>query len=196
MTPSNNFWIKSEKITIGSKNYDKKINNYSMIFYNWKFIHKFYDRIASHPRCSVGFLNSMVKKNLEPCIVTIPISVKNFTRYVLFDQDSHDSTSGSGNKPVFSRNIEKMKAKCKSYEDSNFNETNMIIMESEMDKIGASTKNNSIPMNVFSEDYLTYTPEEIENFEKKVENIFEYVEKMLNECDCDVREYLTNVPFN
>jgi hypothetical protein len=195
ITPSNNFWIKSEKITIGTKNYDKKINNYSMIFYNWNLIQKFYDRLGSHPRLTIGFLNSMVKKNLQPCIDAIPIGVKNFTKYVLFDQDSHDNTHPTG-KPNFVRNLDKMKSKCKHYEDGNFNESNMVILESEHDKISESSKNNSLNMNVFSEQYMTFTPEESLEFDLKTEKILSYLEKMLNEVEGDIREYLATHTFN
>jgi hypothetical protein len=194
ITPSNNFWIKSEKITIGTKNYDKKINNYSMIFYNWNFIQKFYDRLGGHPRLTIGFLNSMVKKNLQPCIDAIPIMVKNFTRYILFDQDCHDNTNSSG-KPNFVRNFEKMKSKCKHYEEGNFNETNILVLESESEKITEGSKNNSLPMNVFSEQYMTFTPEELREFDKKTEKILDYLEKMLNECEGDIREYIANHEF-
>ena len=38
IAPSNNFWIKSEKSSINDQNYDKKLNNYSNIFYNKGFI--------------------------------------------------------------------------------------------------------------------------------------------------------------
>lgn len=195
VTPSNNFWIKSEKITIGSKNYDKKINNYSMIFYNWNFIKKFYDRFGSHPRVAIGFLNSMVKKNLQPCIDTIPIAVKNFTKYILFDQDVHENTN-PGPKPSFVRHMDKMKTRCKSYEDSVFNETSIIILESEPEKMGASTKANSIPMCAFPEEYLTSPPEVVESFDKKNESIFNYLESLLSECFGDVREYIVNNPLN
>lgn len=41
IAPSNNFWIKSEKKTINDQNYDIRLNNYSNIFYNKKFIQKF-----------------------------------------------------------------------------------------------------------------------------------------------------------
>jgi hypothetical protein len=80
ITPSNNFWIKTEKVTIGSTNYDKKINNYNFVFYNWKFIKRFYTRIAKHPRCQIGYLNSMIKKNLEQCIDCLKIMIPNFDK--------------------------------------------------------------------------------------------------------------------
>lgn len=191
ITPSNNFWVKSEKITIGTRNYDKKVNNYSMIFYNWSFIQKFYDRLGGHPRITIGFLNSMVNKNLKPCIDAIAIMVKNFTRYILFDQDSHDNQKSTG-KPEFKRNFEKMKSKCKHYEDGNFNETNMLIMESETDKKSEGSKNNTIDMNVFSEKYMTFTPDELREFDIKAEAILDYLEKMLNYCEGDIREYIAN----
>lgn len=194
---SNNFWIKSEKITIGTVSYDRKINNYSHIFMNWDFVKKFYDRIANHPRCIVGFLNSMQKKNLLGCVETIGIRLKNFTKYLLFDQDCHDNNAPSNSKPIFVRNMEKIKSKCKSSGcDTEINETNLIILESESDKITTGTKSNSLIVNLFSEDFMTYTPEEKENFRNSVEKLLNYLEILLNESDCDMREWIANNPLN
>lgn len=198
ITPSNNFWIKSEKLSLGTKNYDKRLNNYSVIYYNWPFIQKFYDRIANHSRCTLAFLNSMVYKNLKSTIDCIPIQVKNFTPYIIFDQNSHDNVNfsqGNNAKPIFERNINKMVNVCKSYEGAEFNETNILILESEKDKAG-NTKANMIPLNIFSEDCFTLTPDEVRLFDLQVDRILAYLEKLLDECDSDVRDYLANNPFN
>ena len=67
LAPSNNFWIKSEKTVINDINYDKKLNNYSNIFYNKKFIKKFLEQVVSNPRCNFGLISSMTYKNLKAC---------------------------------------------------------------------------------------------------------------------------------
>jgi hypothetical protein len=197
VAPSNNFWIKSEKITIGTVSYDRKINNYSHIFMNWEFVKKFYERIANHPRCILGFLNSMQRKNLLGCVETIGVGVKNYTKFILFDQDTHENKATSGGKPNFVRNMDKIKNRCKiSGCDTVFNENNMVILESESEKITPETKSNSILVNIFSEEFMTYTPEEKELFKLRVENLLTYLEKLLNESDGDLREWITNNQFN
>jgi hypothetical protein len=197
VAPSNNFWIKSEKITIGTVSYDRKINNYSHIFMNWEFVKKFYERVANHPRCILGFLNSMQRKNLVGCVETIGVGVKNFTKFLLFDQDTHENIAPSGNRPKFMRNMEKIKNRCKTSGcDTKFNETNIIILESENDKITPETSSNSIMVNIFSEEFMTYTPEEKELFKLRVEKLLSYLEKLLNDADGDLREWIANNPFN
>jgi len=196
VTPSNNFWIKSEKYPLGTKLYDRKLNNYSYIYYNWPLIQLFYNRIASHPRCFVAFLNSMNNKNLKSTIDCIPLQVKNFTNYIIFDQNSHTNTNQEDSgKPIFIRDMEKIINVSQSYEGACFNETNILILESEIDKVG-NTKSNMIPMNVFSEEFFTLKPEEFKKFDEEVEKVFVYIETLLNECDCDIREYLTTYPIN
>jgi hypothetical protein len=195
ITPSNNFWIKTEKVTIGSFNYDKKINNYNFVFYNWKFIKKFYSRIARHPRCQVGYLNSMIKKNLEQCIDCLQIMIPNFDKnYLMFDQSVHENISqNKSGKPNFVRNLEKIINVCMS-KNFEFNETNILVLESEKEK-AESIKANKIELNVFSEEFIVFSEEEKKKFEEKIDKVFDYLENLLNECDCDVREYLVKNPM-
>ena len=192
IAPSNNFWVKTDRVTIGTVNYDKKINNYNFVFFNTKLIKKFNERIAMHPRCQVGYVNSMLKKNLEGCIDSIQILIPNFqTDYVVFDQVAHENISqdkSASAKPVFVRSLEKMIniSKSKNFE---FNETNIVVLESENDK-AEGIKANMIPMNVFTEEFILSSEEEKREIEKKVEKFLDYLEALLNECDSDVREYL------
>ena len=60
IAPSNNFWIKSEKSSINEQNYDKKLNNYTNIFYNKNFIKKFMQQVVANPRCHFGLISSMM----------------------------------------------------------------------------------------------------------------------------------------
>ena len=71
IAPSNNFWVKSEKKIINDQNYDIKLNNYSNIFYNKKFIHKFLLKVLKHPRCSFGLLRTLLgcsRKAIQFCM--------------------------------------------------------------------------------------------------------------------------------
>ena len=65
ITPSNNFYVKTEKNSINDINYDFKINNITKLFLNNDFIQKFITKIANHPRCHFGLLSSMIQKNLK-----------------------------------------------------------------------------------------------------------------------------------
>lgn len=198
VAPSNNFWIKSQQVTIGGKNYDKKINNYQNIFFNLPFVKKFIKRIINHPRCYIGFINSMVHKNLRGTIEALKVELNDFpSEYALFDQTIHVNTNTDHKaKPVFIRDINKMlhvlHNLCKKTE---LTESNILILESEFDKVD-NTKANSVMMNLFSEQYLDYSNEEKELFAKKQDEIIDYVEKLLNDCSNDVREYLVLNPFN
>jgi len=195
ITPSNNFWIKTEKVTIGSTNYDKKINNFNFVFYNWKFIKKFYSRIAKHPRCQVGYLNSMIKKNLEQCIDCVKIMIPNFeNNFLMFDQSVHNNTNENQSaKPNFVRNLEKMISACKT-KNFEFNETNILVLESEKEKAD-SIKSNMIELNIYSEEFIIFNEDEKKIFEEKIDKVLDYLEKLLNECDCDIREYLVKNPI-
>jgi len=187
VTPSNNFWFKSEKTTLNGINYDKRINNYNCVYYNWAFIKKFYDQIANHPRCAIGYLNSMVLKNLKPCIECIPLEIKNFTKFLIFDQSTHDNNNpDKKDKPNFIRDMNKIIKET----DNSFNETNIVILESESEK-SENIKSNMIDMNVYSEKYFHLTAEEKERFGTKIDELLEFLLKLLNECDTDVREYLS-----
>lgn len=198
IAPSNNFWIKSERVTIGGKNYDKKINNYQNIFFNLPFVKKFIQKIINHPRCYLGFINSMMHKNLRGTIDALKVELSDFpSEFALFDQTIHINTNPNPKeKPVFVRDMTKithvLKNVCKKTE---FSESNILILESEADKIN-NTKDNTVIMNLFSEQYLEYSNEEKELFSKKQDEIIEYVEKLLNECSNDIREYIVANPLN
>ena len=190
ITPSENFWIKSDKDKINKKSFDKKLNNYNNIFYNWSFIRKFYDRVANHPRCLMGYLNSMLLKNLKPCIEFISLEVKNFTKFIVFDQNCHENKEKDvKKKPIFVRDLNKI---IKTARISNgVDETNLIIIESECDKI-ESTKDNSIEFDLFNEDYFYLSEEDKKKKEDKIDHLNDYLVNLLEECDDDIREYISH----
>jgi hypothetical protein len=196
---SNNFWIKSEKMTLGNKNYDKRMNNYSYIFYNWPFIRKFYDKVANHPRCLVGYVCSMISKNLKPCIEAISIDIKNFTPFLMFDQGCHEEVPQQVNinskppKPIFKRSQEKMIASAKKF-SFDINETNYLVLESEPDK-GDHIKSNMIKLTLMNENFFELSREEILQLEKKYDVILNYTEKLLDTCEDDIRDYLSQNPL-
>ena len=209
IAPSNNFWIKSEKNVINDQNYDIKLNNYNKIFYNKKFIKKFLEKITKHPRCSFGLLSSMSYKNLKNCWDGLEKQFNNDCpkNIIFIDQKDHDEVlEPNSKKKKFYRNMEKIiehlkkekniknKNRDKDEEEGenieNFNEKNILILESEEDKMVDETKSNSIYMNLFNEDYLAKNEQEKEAIDLEGDKIINYVIKLLENCTDDIRDYL------
>ena len=209
IAPSNNFWIKSEKNVINDQNYDIKLNNYNKIFYNKKFIKKFLEKITKHPRCSFGLLSSMSYKNLKNCWDGLEKQFNNDCpkNIIFIDQKDHDEVlEPNSKKKKFYRNMEKIiehlkkekniknKNRDKDEEEEenveNFNEKNILILESEEDKMVDETKSNSVYMNLFNEDYLAKNEQEKEAIDLEGDKIINYVIKLLENCTDDIRDYL------
>ena len=209
IAPSNNFWIKSEKNTINEQNYDIKLNNYSNIFYNKNFIQKFLLKITKHPRCSFGLLSSMSYKNLKNCWDGLE---KQFSsdcpkNIIFVDQKEHEEISvPDSKKKKFFRSMEKIKEHLRNLKRSRdkkkdsdeeqrenieyFNEKNILILESEEDKMTDETKHNSIYVNIFNEDYLGKSEKEKSSIDLDGDKVINYVVKLLENCNVDIREYI------
>ena len=201
ITPSNNFYVKTEKNSINGVNYDFKINNITKLFLNNDFIKKFITKIANHPRCHFGLLSSMIQKNLKTAntgILTMYSTVYP-KHYSLIDQRSHDGLDldKKGVIPKFFRNLDlilkHVKTKDKLY---CFNNTNVLIIESKDYKISESTKQNSINVSVFNEELMRKpNNERKEILLKKGDKLINYVYDLLENCPNDVRDYITLHPF-
>ena len=201
ITPSNNFYVKTEKNSINGVNYDFKINNITKLFLNNDFIKKFITKIANHPRCHFGLLSSMIQKNLKTAntgILTMYSTVYP-KHYSLIDQRSHDGLDldKKGVIPKFFRNLDlilkHVKTKDKLY---CFNNTNVLIIESKDYKISESTKQNSINVSVFNEELMRKpNNERKEILMKKGDKLINYVYDLLENCPNDVRDYITLHPF-
>jgi hypothetical protein len=217
IAPSNNFWIKSEKKTINEQNYDIRLNNYSNIFYNKKFIHKFLLKVLKHPRCSFGLLSSMSYKNLKNCWDGLE---KQFSpdcpkKIIFIDQKVHkEITLPNSKKKTFYRCMESIKNYLKNTikkkdKDKNkdededeekekeentglFNERNILILESEDEKMTDDTRHNSIYVNLFNEDYLEKNEKEKSSIDLEGDKVINYVVKLLDNCTDDIREYINH----
>ena len=209
IAPSNNFWIKSEKNTINEQNYDIKLNNYSNIFYNKNFIKKFLLKVTKHPRCSFGLLSSMSFKNLKNCWDGLE---KQFSsdcpkNIIFVDQRYHEEIpEPNSKKKKFFRNMEKIKEHLRNLKRSRdkkkdndeeeaenveyFNEKNILILESEEDKIVDNTKHNSIYVNLFNEDYLGKKEQEKSSIDLEGDKVINYVVNLLENCNVDIRDYI------
>ena len=73
-----------------------------------------------------------------------------------------------------------------------FSEKNIIILESEKDKMGESTKFNSFFMNIFNEHYLKYNEKQQEAIDLEGEKAINYIIDLLENCTDDVRGYLSS----
>lgn len=201
ITPSNNFYVKTEKSAINGINYDFKINNITKIFLNNNFIQKFIKKIANHPRCYFGLLSSMIPRNLKTANSAMQTQFHNIypKHYSLIDQKSHDSedVGKKGVIPKFYRNLtlimNHIKNKDKIY---SFNETNILIIDSKDFKISKSTKPNTINVSVFNEELLR-TPYAERNrlLNEKGENLVNYLYNLLENCPNDIRDYISLHPF-
>lgn len=206
ITPSNNFYVKTEKNSINGINYDFKINNITKLFLNNEFIMEFIKKISNHPRCHFGLLSSMVQKNLKTANSGMSTMFNTiYPRHIsLIDQRSHDGIDldKKGVVPKFFRNLElilkHVKTKDKLY---CFNKTNVLIIESKDFKVKGeekpdSTKLNTLNVSVIDEELLRKPNEERKKIIKeKGEKLINYVYDLLENCPNDVRDYLVNHPF-
>jgi len=206
ITPSNNFYVKTEKNSINGINYDFKINNITKLFLNNEFIMEFIKKISNHPRCHFGLLSSMIQKNLKTANSGMSTMFNTiYPRHIsLIDQRSHDGIDldKKGVVPKFFRNLElilkHVKTKDKLY---CFNKTNVLIIESKDFKVKGeekpdSTKLNSLNVSVIDEELLRKPNAERKKIIKeKGEKLINYVYDLLENCPNDVRDYLVNHPF-
>ena len=201
ITPSNNFYVKTEKNAINGVNYDLKINNITKLFLNNDFIQKFINKIANHPRCNFGLLSSMITKNLKTANSGMQtqfykIYPKHFS---LIDQKSHDGEDigKKGVIPKFYRNLHSimhhLRSKDKLY---GFNETNILIIDSKDYKISDTTRNNTINVSVFNEELFRTPQKDKKNLlNEKGDQLINYVYELLENCPNDVRDYISLHPF-
>ena len=211
LAPSNNFWIKSEKTVINDINYDKKLNNYSNIFYNKKFIKKFLEQVVSNPRCNFGLISSMTYKNLKACWEALgkidnEINELYPKTIIYIDQNLHDQVQEDpkNKKKSFSRNMNKIieylkkDKKNKNNDQDNtgyFKETNILILESELDKMTDTTRYNTIRLNIFNEEFLQKDEKGKTAIELETDKFIQYLVKLLNNCDQDIRAYIKENPY-
>lgn len=212
IAPSNNFWIKSEKSSINEQNYDKKLNNYTNIFYNKNFIKKFMQQVVANPRCHFGLISSMAYRNLKACwdaLEKLDNDINNLCpkNIIFIDQNLHISVQDEkSKKKTFFRDmakiveyLKKSKGKNKDNEQDNtgyFDENNILILESELEKMTDSTRNNTIRLNIFNEEYLQKDEKGKKATDLDVDKFIDYLVKLLNDCGEDIRSYIKQNTFS
>ena len=200
IAPSNNLWIKSEQNTINEINYDRKLNNFTNIFYNHHFIPKFFKKIVNHPRCHFAIISSMIYKNIRQTMDSLKV-IFNFDsdkKILFFDQKLHINLveNDKKKKPIFVRSLTKIKEYLTKVikAEEKYNDENILFLDSEEDKI-KDTENNTIKLNLFSEQILSLPEEEKEIYYNREEKAIDYIYKLFENCSGDIREYLKDHPL-
>jgi hypothetical protein len=186
-SPSKIFWTKSDKDCINLNKHDLKLNNYSFIYFNHSFCEKLIGRFVHHPRVRIGFMSSMNKVNVEKCSKGLLKTDKlKAVKIFSFDQTFHKELS----KIEYVRNFDSIMDK------HGISETQLVCIESEMDKNknttikGVDYENLAIKFKVFDENYHTYSSEKQKEIEKEVDNLADFLEKLIENCVGDVREFI------
>ena len=189
---SNNFWVKSEKTIINKTEYDIKLNSYNNIFYNTNFTESFFKKITTHPRCYFGIISSMDLKNINKAINGLSIKFYDCfpKKYFVIDKSYHIVIKEDGKKDTYFRDMSKIKNYLKRNKFDFFDEKNIIILESAKEKIQQNTKNNSLLVNLFDEQYLEIDQKVKSKIDNDGEDVINYLIKLLENCGGDVREYI------
>ena len=199
ISSGNNLWIKSDKSVINNVNYDRQLNKMTNLFFNHDFIQKFYEKIIKHPRCKIGIMSSMAYKNIRPTLESIQIifNLDKNIKFIVFDQKYHlNKKEGEKGKPEYVRSYAKFSEYLKKILNlDNFDLTNMLFLESEEEKVN-DLKNNTIFLNTFSEQILNLSDNERQLYNIKTDKAIDYIEKLLNELNGDIREYLKDHTLN
>jgi hypothetical protein len=188
IAPSQNFWIKSENKSIGNRVYDKQLNNYTYIYYNDAFIRNYYEKVVKHIRCQFGLISSMIRPNIKSCFEGLKIKChKNISGSdpIIIDQACHDSDD----RKTYNRNMKKIIEYLKQNDFDCFDERNILILEDKKHKI-RDTKNNSINVNVFNEDYIREEDDKKIINENEGNKVIKYIVDLLENCDDDIRQYI------
>ena len=90
------------------------------------------------------------------------------------------------------KNKDKDKSEIKGENTVTFNERNILILESEDEKMTESTKYNSIYVNLFNEDYLEKDEKEQSSIDLEGDKVINYVVKLLDNCYDDIRKYINS----
>ena len=189
---SNIFWLKSEKNYINETEYDLKLNTYNNIFYNTNFTENFLRKITNHPRCDFGIISSMDLRNVNKAIKGLNIKFYDCfpKKYFVIDKSYHITIKEYEKIDSYFRDMDKIKKYLKSNKCELFDEKNIIILESEKDKIQENTKYNSLLVNLFNEQYLEFDQETKNKIDKGGEDVINYLINLLNNCCDDVRSYI------
>ena len=195
---SGNFWVKSHCLQINSISCSIRLNKYNNIFLNFDFMTKFFNKIAKHPRVELGIISSMTEKNLSKIIEKIKTECNDImiNDILIFDQSVHENMKECESKPEFLRDFDKIISYIqKQGLLCEYNKSNIIFLESELNKTEYSTEDNSIYMQLFSENNLNNIDMKHE-IEYKEDKYINYILHLLDHCTDDVRTYIKESAFH
>ena len=131
----------------------------------------------------------MFRNNIQSCWGGLQIlnNNNNDLNPIFIDQDMHTKIPYTNN---FYRNMNKIKKHLKNIKKNYFDEKNIIILESEKNKIGPDTKNNSIIVNLFNEEYIENHQIEMSRKEDKGDAVIKYIIDLFEHCSDDIRNYI------
>ena len=112
----------------------------------------------------------------------------------LLDQSSHIRLRGRPRDKSVVRDMKKIIHNININNNTTFDKTNIVILESDYDKI-YNTLENSVKMILFTRNNFFYNEQQQEAYHKLEDAIILYILNLLNNCTYDVRQYIKDNPF-
>lgn len=190
------FWTRTSDRIINGVNRDFRMHSHSEpnVYYNKSFLNKFLSTVVKHPRCYFAIINGMVSKNICPIINDIVRTSTFPEQWKLLHQGSHIRLKHRPPDKAVVRDRNKIINNLNKDNDTQFNETNFIILESDYDKI-YNTLKNSVKIILFTRNNFYYNQKQEDAYHQLEDAIICYTLKLLDTCTYDVREYIRDNPF-
>ena len=208
-------WLKTNNSRIKNTTYDNQINKFNKIFWNNSAI-KSIEKLVNHPRVQIGFISSMLHKNINGCIEALKYKYdflgsnnnSNKSKPIVLSQIEHidislDEECLNNNINKFRKNslIPSFKRSIKLIKNATqFDESNILILDLERDKVydnnnEDTTINNTlfIPLQ-FSEKNFYLKKEESNEINKKYISIVDdIINNIIDNCQGDIRESIAEL---
>ena len=190
------FWTRTKDTEINGVERDFKMYKHKEpnVYYNRSFLNKFLSTVVKHPRCSFAIINGLIPKNVCP-FVNYLVETSTFPeKWKLLDQSSHIRLRGRPRDKSVVRDMKKIIHNININNDTTFDKTNIVILESDYDKI-YNTLENSVKMILFTRNNFFYNEQQQQAYHKLEDAIILYILNLLNNCTYDVRQYIKDNPF-
>ena len=112
----------------------------------------------------------------------------------LLHQSSHIRLKGRPRDKSVVRYMKKIIHNININSDTKFDQTNIVILESDYDKI-YNTLENSVKIILFTRNNFFYNEQQQEAYHQLENAIILYTINLLNSCTYDVRQYIKDNPF-
>ena len=190
------FWTRTKDAEINGVGRDFKMykHNEPNVYYNRSFLNKFLSTVVKHPRCSFAIINGLIPKNVYPFVNDL-VSTSAFPEnWKLLHQGSHIRLKGRPRDKSVVRDMKKIIHNININSDTKFDQTNIVILESDYEKI-YNTLENSVKMILFTRNNFFYNEQQQEAYHNLEDAIILYTINLLNNCTYDVRQYIKDNPF-